>query len=129
MNTKSKIEAQIEAIKFETELKKSLKLAERKLGFGFDRLKQMIDTHGGVQAARKLLSSEEHFKSGFRYLKENNMLDHSIEAFVVKFADSGLFDADEIQTAKWRIDNAPTADSDDDDGSDDAEGEADDEAE
>jgi hypothetical protein len=129
VNTKASIDAKIEAIRFDTELKKSLKAAERKLGFKFDRLKRLIDTDGGVEAARRLLSSKDQFKSGLIYLSKNNMIEYSVEAFVVKFADSGLFDPAEIETAKWRINNAPKADSDKADESDEAQGEAEDESE
>ena len=96
-------------------------------GYSSVAIRKAFSRAGGVKAARMLLSSEDHFKSGFRYLKENNMLDHSIEAFVVKFADSGLFDPDEIETARWRIENAPAADNEDADEG--AEEQADDESE
>lgn len=129
MNTKASINAKIETIRFDTELKKSLKAAERKLGFKFDRLKRLIDTDGGVEAARRLLSSDDHFKSGLIFLSKKNMIEYSVEAFVIKFADSGLFAPAEIETAKWRIDNAPTADSEEADESDEPEGEAEDESE
>lgn len=102
-----------QSIKFGSDLKSALKKAERDLGFGFEVLKAMIDRMGGVTAARKLLASEDHFKSGFLYLRDNDKLDLSVEALVVKYADAGIFDPDEIEIAQWRLANASTVDNED----------------
>ena len=99
-----------QSIKFESELKSALKKAEKDLGFGFDNLKAMIDKLGGVKAARRLISSKDHFKSGFCFLRDNDMLDHTVEAFIVKYADAGIFDPDEVEKAQWRLSNAHVAD-------------------
>ena len=95
-----------QSIQFGSDLKSALKKAEQRLGVGFDGLKALIDKLGGVKAARQLLSSKQHFKSGFCYLRDNDMLDYTVEAFVVKYADAGIFDPDEIDKAQWRLDHA-----------------------
>lgn len=82
------------------ECKSAHEKAEKKLGFGFEGLKAKIDTMGGVKAARRLISSKDHFKSRFCFHRDNAMLDYTAEAFIVKYADAVSSTA-----TKWRRPN------------------------
>ena len=64
---------------------------------------QMRERHGTVEAMKKLVVSGE-VQSGFRRLKELNMLELSIEAAILKFPDE--FTSEEQDAARWRLEQA-----------------------
>jgi hypothetical protein len=62
--------------------------------------KRMIDEHGGVEAAKRLLAKRE-IQSGLMRLWELDLLNHSMEAAVLQDRFRPLFTEAEVQEA-WR---------------------------
>lgn len=65
-------------------------------GFEFPILRQLIVRYGAVKAAKMLLDDEKFHREGFLRLKDNKLLDYSVE-------QSGLFTDYEIEVAKNRL--------------------------
>ena len=63
---------------------------------------QMVDTQGGLQAARTLLAKP--ISDGFVRLWKENRLDISVEAVVVQEPWRALFTPEELDTAQSRLD-------------------------
>jgi len=63
---------------------------------------RMIEEHGGVETAKRLLTSKDP-QSGLFKLWELNMLDDSMEALVLKEKYLPLFTVEEIEHAKKRL--------------------------
>ncbi len=64
--------------------------------------KQMLDEHGGVQTAKRLLAKAEA-QQGLTRLWELNLLDHSMEALVIQERFQPLFTDEEITEARRRL--------------------------
>ena len=64
--------------------------------------KRMIDEHGGVEAAKRLLAERE-IQSGLMRLWELNLLNHSMEAAVSQERFRPLFTEAEVQEARRRL--------------------------
>lgn len=67
------------------------------------RTRPMLDEYGYVRALQKLVESGE-LQSGFRALRDANLLHESFEQLVVKHGEE-LFAVETIQAAQWRLDN------------------------
>ncbi len=65
-------------------------------------LLQMIDTDGGVGAAKRLLKAN-HLSAGFSRLWELGRLDLTVEALVLDRNWADLFSADEKEVARRRL--------------------------
>lgn len=65
---------------------------------------QMIGVLGGVNAAKKLLATNET-SNGFTRLWELGRLDLTVEAVVIKEEYAELFDVKEIEIARSRLEN------------------------
>ena len=64
--------------------------------------KRMIDQHGGVEAAKRLLAKGE-IQQGLSKLWELNLLDQSMEALVIQKRFQPLFTSEEIVEARRRL--------------------------
>jgi hypothetical protein len=78
--------------------------AKRDLGYNATRFMHMISEVGGVATARQLVRAAQP-SDGFTTLWEHHRLDLSVEAHVVdpKFAE--LFDDDDIEAARRRLED------------------------
>ncbi len=63
---------------------------------------QMLHQYGGVETARRLLAKQE-IQSGLIKLYELDLLDSSMEAYVIKERFQSLFTGDERAEAKRRL--------------------------
>ena len=64
--------------------------------------KQMLDEHGGVETAKRLLAKAE-IQQGLMRLWEMKLLDHSMEALVIQERFRPLFTDAEVQEARRRL--------------------------
>ena len=69
------------------------------------RFLQMVNDHGGVQAAKILLGKDAP-SYGFERLWEECRLDLSVEALVLRDSWRDLFDLDELREAYRRLDGS-----------------------
>lgn len=67
------------------------------------RTRQMIQRYGPIEALSKLVESSE-LQKGFRILRDNNRLDSTFEALIVRHAN--LFHENVVEAAQWRLTNA-----------------------
>ena len=77
-------------------------LTEKEYGYYATYFKRMLDIHGGVQAAKRLLDSNEAQEGLFR-LWELGHLENSVEAHVIEDKYRPLFTEAEITEAKRRL--------------------------
>lgn len=63
---------------------------------------QMLEKYGGVETAKRLLSTKE-VQKGLMRLYELNLLSSSMEAFVIKEKFRPLFSEEEIEEANSRL--------------------------
>jgi hypothetical protein len=73
------------------------------LGYSATYFLQMVEQHGGVSAARRLLSTEANVQYGFERLWELGRLDLTMEAPVLEDEFAGLFTERERAIAKGRL--------------------------
>ncbi len=66
------------------------------------RFRQMIEQHGSIDAAKRLLASRE-IQTGLLRLWELSALDKSMEALVLQERFKTLFSEEEIQEAHRRL--------------------------
>ncbi len=71
-------------------------------GYYATYFKRMIDEHGGVEAAKRLLAKRE-IQSGLMRLRELDLLGHSMEEAVLQERFRSLFSEAQIQEARWRL--------------------------
>jgi hypothetical protein len=71
-------------------------------GYHATYFRQMVERHGGVEAARRLLA-DSNIQSGLLKLWELGLLGHSMEAIVVQVRYQPLFSSDEIAEARRRL--------------------------
>ena len=64
--------------------------------------KGMLDRHGGLETARRLLAKQE-IQAGLMKLWELGLLDRSMEALVVQDRFAQLFTRTEIEEARRRL--------------------------
>jgi hypothetical protein len=90
---------------FEDLVLANLDEAERQTGHNFKGVRDLIDKHGAVDAARMLIDINMVLKeySGFKILDAHDLERLSIEQAIVHFAESGLFTAAEVSTARSRL--------------------------
>ena len=75
-----------------------------KFGYRPTRFLEMVNTSGGVATAQQLLSKEP--SDGFTRLWEEGRLDLSVEAIVLQERWAPLFTAEELATARVRLEEA-----------------------
>ncbi len=76
--------------------------AAREHGYNPTYFLQMLEQHGGIEAARRLLSNQE-IQPGLIKLCELNLLADSVEAIVLQPRFHQLFTAAEREEAKRRL--------------------------
>ena len=74
----------------------------RQRGYTPTYFKQMLDTYGGVEAAKRLLAAET-IQSGLQKLWELQLLGHSMEALVTQEHFHPLFTEAEMAEARRRL--------------------------
>lgn len=72
------------------------------LGYRPTRFKQMVERHGGVEAARRLLKGDK-MSGGFARLRTMGMSNISVEALVLREPWRKLFTAKELEQAQRRL--------------------------
>ncbi|OUL35853.1 hypothetical protein BV372_09690 [Nostoc sp. T09] len=77
--------------------------AGRQIGYWAKRYLQKVRQSGGLQAAKDWLKPKSQSTSGLQRLAENNRLDLSVEALVLREPWSTLFTREELQVAQQRI--------------------------
>lgn len=76
--------------------------ALRECGYNATRFIQMVQNHGGVEAARRLLHTPG-FQYGFTELWQCGRLDITMEALVIQPQYHELFAEEEINIARSRL--------------------------
>jgi hypothetical protein len=87
---------------FITEVNEAIDLYEKLIGSVASRTRQMIDNHGTVEALSRLVVSPD-LQSGFKVLRDQDNLDSTFEAIVVRHPE--LFQVESVEAAQWRLDN------------------------
>ncbi len=77
-------------------------ILKKKLNYNATRFNQMLEEHGGVETARRLINSDSP-SQGFGVLWEHGRLDLSVEAIAVLPDYADLFTAEELATARRRL--------------------------
>jgi hypothetical protein len=77
-------------------------LYERASRHAAGRTRNMIETHGEVEALSRLVVSAD-LQQGFKVLRDSGQLDQTFEAVVVRFRH--FFQDEVVQAAQWRLDN------------------------
>jgi hypothetical protein len=79
--------------------------AETKTGYVFRGLRDMIDQHTAVKAAKMLVDISHMGRpyDGFQVLVAHDLEHLSVEQAIADFAESGLFTVREVRTAKARL--------------------------
>ncbi|MDK2903909.1 MAG: hypothetical protein PWP48_216 [Clostridiales bacterium] len=88
--------------KFSEDMKNIYFTAKKDIGYTATRLLQLISQKGGLQAAKQLISKEGG-TYGFEVLWENNRLDLSVEALVLKPEYKTLFFDEERMICRDRL--------------------------
>lgn len=85
------------------EVAQTIELYERAICHPATRTRQMIDTHGEVEALSRLMVSAD-LQKGFKVLRDRNQLERTFEGIVVRFRH--LFAEQKVQAAEWRLANS-----------------------
>jgi hypothetical protein len=75
----------------------------RETGYWAHRLRDMIRTRGGVEAARRAIA---HTTAGFERLEKQGRLDLTVEVLALDARFRSLFSTEEWEVAQQRLDNA-----------------------
>ena len=73
------------------------------LGYNPTRFLQMVHEHGGVETAKRLLSTDDFIQDGIKRLWELGRLDLSVEWLVLQDKYKDLFTEQELEIAKRRL--------------------------
>jgi hypothetical protein len=87
---------------FHNEMVNIYNVAKEKYGYNATRFLQMINNHGGYETAKKLLATKGH-PDGLTKLLEENGLEISMEATILKKPWINLFSDNEVLIAKKRL--------------------------
>lgn len=88
--------------KFNLDMKDIYLSCKRELGYTPTRFMQLVSQKGGVQAAKQLILKDGG-TYGFEVLWENNRLDLSIEAYVLRPEYESLFSDEERRLCRNRL--------------------------
>jgi len=88
--------------KFHKDMINIYKKADEELGYRATRFLQMLSEFGGVETAKRLVTKDGG-TDGFRVLWENNKLELSVEALVLKEEYKPLFAEEIRQICKDRL--------------------------
>lgn len=92
------------AHEFTDELREGYHYLARTIHYRATVFLQMINTHGGIGTAQVLLRGPAT-SDGFVRLWEAKMLQHSLEAVVIKPRYAPLFSTEELQAARKRLED------------------------
>jgi hypothetical protein len=94
----------------ESELRAAADLGWKRCHYPATRFWQMLDEHGGVETAKRLLDDPNHVQTGLMDLWDygkmssfTRALDYTVESIVWKTEYQGLFTAGELDVAKQRL--------------------------
>jgi hypothetical protein len=90
------------AREFTDEMHEGYRYLARTIGYRAKAFLEMLTMHGGVGAAQLLLHGRDA-SDGFTRLWEANMLEHSVEAAVLKAKYTPLFNDEERDVARRRL--------------------------
>lgn len=90
---------------FEDRILANFDEAENLIGYSFTGVRELILDYGAVETAKMLLTIDGVLKQhgGFQVLAAHDLEHLSVEQAVIDFADTTLFTAAEIGTAKARL--------------------------
>ena len=88
--------------RFHGDMRKGAERLKREIGYNPTRFVQMLGELGGVGAAKQLLRGG-NASDGFTTLWEANRLELSVEAFVLLPWYRHLFEAHQLETARYRL--------------------------
>jgi len=97
MNSPSQLE-----LAFHDRMRKIYNQAKNECGYTATRFLQMVNADGGLNAARKLLNTDE-YSQGLTRLWEEKRLDISLEATVLQNPWSVLFTDQELDNARRKL--------------------------
>ena len=80
-----------------------LLVREREVGLCSTRFRQMIDEHGAIEAAHRLLKPDRELPPIFEYLRGLRRTDLAMESYVLKDRYLALFSEQEREIARWRL--------------------------
>ncbi|MDI5984770.1 hypothetical protein QLQ85_08205 [Halomonas sp. M4R5S39] len=87
---------------FAQEVERTITFYEEMTGHAAARTRPMIERYGEIKALSRLMVSAD-LQQGFKVLRDNNQLEKSFEALVVKYQH--LFQAPAVEAAQWRLSN------------------------
>ncbi len=88
---------------FKKEVEHTIRLYEKEIGHIATRTWPLIEKYGEVEALSRLMVTPD-IQRGFKVLRDNDQLDKTFEALVVRFQH--LFKSEIVQAAQWRLDNS-----------------------
>lgn len=97
------------AARFERESEAAVDSLARDHAYPAPRWRQLVATYGSHAATARYVLDRRHvrnssdFDQGFLILLSKGLLEHSMEAAVVRYADSGLFTDEQIGEAEHRL--------------------------
>ena len=86
------------------ELENAITLYEKTIGHFASRTRNLIQNLGNIGALEKLMESHD-LQRGFKILRDNDLLDKTFEATMIKFQNEISFKENAIKVAKFRYDN------------------------
>ena len=84
------------------EVHRTIEVYENETGHVAVRTRQMISQYGPVDALSRLMGNSD-IQGGFRTLRDQELLNSTFEALVVRYRD--LFRPNVVEAAQWRLDN------------------------
>ena len=90
--------------KFHLEMLLVYENALKKCNYKAKIFKRMVEEHGGLEAAKRLLCTEE-YSYGFTQLAINKRLDLSMEATIIKEPWKQLFSEEELSIARTKLED------------------------
>jgi len=88
--------------RFEAEMMRLYEEPKRRFGYNATYFLQMIQQHGALEAAKKLVREPRHHE-GLTKLWEHDALDLSVEATVLRDPWRQLFSDDEVKSAQKKL--------------------------
>ena len=90
--------------KFHLEMLLVYENALKKCNYKAKIFKRMVEEHGGLEAAKRLLCTKE-YSYGFTQLAINKRLDLSMEATIIKEPWKQLFSEEELSIARTKLED------------------------
>ena len=85
------------------DVERTLQVYERLIEGTAANTRPMLERYGHVEALRRLVESGD-LQSGFRALRDANLLHESFEQLVVSYGIE-LFERRTVEAAQWRLEN------------------------